>query len=266
MGIVGTGLSVDGINYFKDVLQGNTKLECMEFSRQIAKLTGSYKLLNLSTGFSNLTKFLFRVPQWPIGGIYFDGIMRTEHISRIKPTLYPVQTGVNLTDHAIIEPAELTIEVMMSDTETDTYASMDPILDAIYQSIQLIKMYSNVLSCQPTPTTILQGDGRAAATWKTLKVMQQSRVPITVETRLQTYENMLIEELSAPDDVKTLNAFRCTLRLREIIMADVAETKTSARAAATQQASTGGQTPASVLNNTNSTAAKVIKDKLGGGS
>lgn len=262
MGIVGKGLSVDGILYFRDVLKGNTPLDCMEFSKQIAKLTGSYKLLNLATGFSNLTTFLFRVPQWPIGGIYFDGIMRTEHVSRIKPTLYPVQMGVNMTDHAIVEPAELTIEVMMSDAETDTYTSMDPILDAIYQAVQSIKMYSNILACQPMPT-MMRGDGRAAKTWTTLKTLQQSRVPIDVETRLQTYKYMLIEEISAPDDVKTLNAFRCTVRLREIIFAEVAETQTSARAAAAKKASAGGQTPATVGDGPNKTAAKAGADKLG---
>ncbi|WP_371374909.1 phage baseplate protein [Sporomusa aerivorans] len=62
--------------------------------------------------------------------------------------------------------------------------------------------------------------------WMTLKAMQLARQPLVVETRLQTYQNMLIEELSAPDDVKTLNALKTTARLREIIVADVAETKT----------------------------------------
>ena len=54
---------------------------------------------------------------------------------------------------------------------------------------------------------------------------------------------MLIESLSSPDDVKTLNGFKATIRLREIIVAQVAETKTSARVAA-NSSSTGGQATA----------------------
>ena len=64
-----------------------------------------------------------------------------------------------------------------------------------------------------------------------------------IETRLGTYNNMLIEELSAPDDLKTLHALRCTVRLKEAIVANVSENKVSARPAATP-ATQGGQTQA----------------------
>ena len=259
MGVVGRGLSVDGVTYFKDIVSGKKKPEWMEFGKQIAKLSGDYRILNYVTGYKGLSQFLFKVPQWPIGGIYFDGIMRTEHLSRIRPTLYPVQTGVTMTDHAIIEPAEVSIEVMMTDTTTSTYVSMDPSLDIMYSVLKQLP-YSNILTCKPNPVSIA-GSGRSAQAWTTLKALQQSRVPIVVETRLQTYNNMLIEELSSPDDVKTLNALRCTVRLREIIFAQVAETKTSARAAATQSPASGGQTPAQTGDNVNKTMARAGADE-----
>lgn len=110
---------------------------------------------------------------------------------------------------------------------------------------------------------MLTGDGRAAQTWLMLKRLQVSRVPITVETRLQTYVNMVIEELSAPDDVKTLHAFRATVRMREIFFAEVAETQTSARAAATKDASNGGQQPVETGDGVNKTAAAAGAEKLG---
>lgn len=262
MGVVGKGLSVDSVLYFKDVIDGTKPLECMEFSRQIAKLTGNYSILDLATGINNLDTFLFRTPSWPIGGIYFDGIMRTEHVSRIRTTQYPVQTGVQMTDHAIVEPAELTVEVMMSDAETSEYVSTDPLLNTLYQAMQSIRIYNNFAALCAQPA-MLTGDGRAAQTWLMLKRLQVSRVPITVETRLQTYVNMVIEELSAPDDVKTLHAFRATVRLREIFFAEVAETQTSARAAATKDASNGGQQPVETGDGVNKTAAEAGAEKLG---
>ena len=264
MGVVGKGLSVDGILYFKDVIDNKKVPDWLDFSRQIAKLTGNYTLLNYATGYANLSNFLFRLPKWPIGGVYFDGIMRSEHLSRVRPTQYPVQTGVTMTDHAIIEPAELTIEIMMTDAATNNYISIDPILSLMYQSVQAIRIYSNILPHAPNPIT-LGGKGRSAQAWLLLKIMQQSRVPITVETRLQTYYNMIIEELSTPDDYKTLNALRCTVRMKEIIFAEAAETQTSARAAATTNNSNGGQTPATVTD-VNKTAAKGIGDAIGGKS
>ncbi len=245
------GLSVDGINYFSDVLSGNKKPGWMDFSQQIAKLTGNYQMINMVSGFVNLDTFLFKTPKWPIGGVYFDGIMRTEHMSRIRPTQYPVQTGVIMTDHAIIEPAELTVEIMMSDSHTTPFVSNNPFLDTVYNSLQNLISYSNYTQVDKD---VGSGDGRSARTWTTLKAMQLSRVPITVETRLGTYKNMLIEELSAPDDAKTLNALKCTVRMREIIVAYVAETKVSTRAAAAKQTN-GGQSPAQT-DGVNKTAIK----------
>lgn len=233
------GLTVDGINYFSDFISGKQKPDWMDFSLQIAKLTGKYELVNLASGLKNLESFLFRTPKWPIGGMYFDGIMRTEHISRVRPTQYPVQTGAVMTDHAIIEPAELTIEVMMSDCGASFFVSNNPFLDDIYQSLKGLVLYSNYASLQCQPSLLSSSGSRSVYAWTALKRMQLSRIPITVETRLQSYSNMIIEELSAPDDVKTLNALKCTVRLREVIVAYASDTKVSARAAATQEVNTG---------------------------
>lgn len=252
------GLSVDGFNYFSNVLTNKQKPGWMDFSQQIAKLTGNYTMLDMVTGLQGLDSFLFKTHNWLIGSARFDGIMRTEHTSRIKATQYPVQSGVVMTDHAIIEPSELTIEIMMSDCHTKSFVSNNPVLDAMYQNLQSLALYSNYVQME---TDMSAGEGRSARAWMTLKAMQISRVPIQVVTRLQTYNNMLIEELSAPDDVKTLNALKATVRLREIIVANVAETKVSARAAAAKQTKSG-QTPAKVKD-PNDTAANAIKEGLG---
>lgn len=260
MGVVGKGLSIDGAFYFKDLFTGKVKPDWMETSRQIAKLTGDYTILDFATGADGLMNFLFRTPKWPIGGMYFDGILRTEHLSRVRPTQYPVQTGVTMTDHAIIEPCELTIEVMMTDANTNMYVSANPILNTVYQAVQNLKLYSNILPHSPNPVT-KYGNGRSIEAWIALKIMQQSRVPIDVETRLQTYKNMIITEISTPDDYKTLNCLKCTVRLTEIVFAEAAETQTSARAAATADSSSGQAT--AKTGEVDKTSLKAAGDKLG---
>lgn len=253
------GLSLDGINYFSDLVSGKKKPDWMKVGAEIGKMTGHYEIINFLTGYKDMEQFLFRVPKWPIGGMHFDGIMRTEHISRVRPTNYPVQTGVTMTDHAVIEPAEVTIEIMMSDANADSYMQAPPVFSNILQSMG--KMYSNFagLPCMPNMMTT-PGDGRSISAWKSLRAMQLARIPITVETRLQIYHNMLIEEMSAPDDVNTLHALRCTVRLREIIFATVAETAVSARASASAGETSSGQTPVQTGDDVNKTAARVILD------
>lgn len=265
MGVIGKGLSVDRILYYKDVMNGSQPFELTDVLRHgvqdVARLTGKYKMWNMMTGYDNLTGFLFRTPSWPIGGVYFDGIMRTEHVSRIKPTTYPVQTGVQMTDHAIIDPADLTIEIMMSDAETRDFASQDTVTNLCYQAAKMVLgtgAFKELFTKMPGGG---QGEGRSAAAWATLRAMQLSRTPITVETRLQTYKNMLITELSAPDDVQTLHALRCQVRLQEIFIAEASEVQVSKRAAATQGASNSGQQPVDVGGDTKQSALKAMVNK-----
>lgn len=252
------GLSIDGVKYFSEITSGKRKPEWMDFTAQISKLSGNRDFINLASGIGNLESFLFKTPKWPIGGAYFDGIMRTEHTSKVRATQYPVQTGVVMTDHAIVEPAELSIEIMMTDCSTTRSAVFkNPFLDTVYDALKRVIPYSNFIHLEKNIGT---SDGRSMQTWATLKAMQISRAPLTVETRLGTYNNMLIEELSAPDDAKTMHALKCNVRLREIIVACVAEAKVSTRAAASKNIS-GGQTPAKT--GEMATSAHAIKKGLG---
>ena len=275
------GLSIDGINYFADIVSGKQKPDWMQIGAEVGKITGHYEIANFLSGYKNMEQFLFRTPQWPIGGMYFDGIMRSEHVSRVRPTNYPVQTGVTMTDHAIIEPVELTIEIMMTDSSADSYMNLSPVVSGVLQKVTGVPIIGNVLQSAPLvkkiydwysnfrglpkmPDILTQpGENRSIAAWKSLRAMQLSRVPITVETRLQTYNNMLIEELSAPDDVNTLHALRCTVRLREIIFASVAETAVSTRASASAAESSSGQVPVQTGDDVNKTAARAILDAGG---
>jgi hypothetical protein len=278
------GLSIDGVVNLANVISDpNSVPNWMRFGATLGQLTGSYKVLNFMTGMMGLDGFMFQGQSWTIGGMAFDGIMRTDHESKVRTTNYPVQTGVTMTDHAIIEPAELTIDIMMSDAATENLVNesmTDSFLVGGVTSIlgkkagKLAKTYVKVkntvktiekigkiaenfqtMSKQKTGLDAIlgaltesglistPGGGRSRAAWQTLKEMQMQREPLTVVTRLQTYENMIIEELSAPDDYMTLNALKCTVHLRQIIFANVATTKTSARAASTNSATKGGQVP-----------------------
>ncbi len=167
----------------------------------------------------------YRPPQWNglprelsqlvlvktnIGGLFFDAVLRTEHTSTLKITSHPVQNGANITDHSILEPSVLVMEIGMSDT-------MDSVLHGQYS-----------------------GKGsKSVSAYQMLLDLQASRIPVSVLTRLKKYDHMLIENITAPDDVKTLHGLRCTVTLREIFVVEVARQKVSARPHDTDQTNRG---------------------------
>lgn len=127
-----------------------------------------------------------------IGGFFFDAYIRLDHTRKTKITQHPVETGASITDHAYVEPAELIIEVGMSDACVS------------YIQGQFTQKYTRSVSAIDT-------------LWK----LQEQRIPMDVLTRLKLYKNMLIEVISVPDDWQTLNSLRATVTLREIIVAEV---------------------------------------------
>jgi hypothetical protein len=295
------GLSIDGINYLADVINNPTaKPDWMKIGTTTAQLTGNYKIIEFISGFKGLQNFTFTGRNWTIGGMAFDGIMRTDHQSHVRTTNYPVQTGVTMTDHAIVEPAELSIDIMMTDTAGDILTNdilgnfvdfgVTNLLGKTAGTVAKIamnanKMVQNALQQSTkgifgsmtqqntglgslfgelsSPSAISSvGNGRSVNAWQALKSMQLERAPLTVTTRLQTYENMIIEELSAPDDYQTLNALKCTVHLKQIIFANVAETTVSKRAAASAELTNGGQTAVQKVEN--KTALKKASEVAGG--
>jgi len=125
-----------------------------------------------------------------IGGYFFDAFLKLDHSSKLKITEHPVEEGANIADHAYVEPQSLTIEIGMSDACTG-------LVDGQFE----------------------QKYTRSVSAFDTLKTLQEQRIPLKVHTRLKTYENMLIETITVPDDYMTLYGLRATIGLREIIVA-----------------------------------------------
>lgn len=281
------GLSLDGVYYLADVINNPTqKPDWMKWGFIIGQMTGSYNMVNFLTGLKGLEQFVFQGKNWTIGGMAFDGIMRTDHASHVRTTNFPVQTGVTMTDHAIVEPAELTIDIMMTNTANSYLANggaMDNLQSYVIHgaTTMLGDGFGKAVSIAMTADKIVSsgllgeelkknykglfgwlkaevddgsqiaavGEERSLRAWQALKQMQLDRQPLTVVTRLQTYENMIIEELSAPDDYMTLNALKCSIHLKQVLFANAAEVKTAARPAATKQTTASGQQPVAVQNN-----------------
>jgi hypothetical protein len=126
-------------------------------------------------------------------GYFFDGFIMESHTGAVRITEHPVQSGANISDHAYNLPDRLDIEIYVSDV-------MDVVIAGQFSD------YST----------------KSISAYETLRRLKEQRQFLSVHTRLHDYENMLIENMSTPDDYKTSNSFRCRVQLREILVATVA--------------------------------------------
>ncbi len=133
-----------------------------------------------------------------IAGYFFDGFMSVEHSRKLTITQNQVETGAAIVDHAYVNPANVTMQISMSD---------------VHQSI--------------IPGQFSELTFRHTSAWAVLKQIQENRIPVDIFTKLGYYKNMLIEEISATDTKETFRALDATVKLVEIPVARVKTVKIS---------------------------------------
>lgn len=138
------------------------------------------------------------------GRFMFDFVFSTEHKMNLKPTEHPVQNGSSITDHSIMEPDEVILEIGMSDT------------------------------------VIGSGANHSVNAYTMLRAIMQKREPLTLTTRLHTYRDMLITSISAPDDVSTMFALKASIYLQQIKIATVATVSVQQTVSASKSSESGG--------------------------
>lgn len=149
------------------------------------------------------------------GNYLFDAYFNINHESTLSITEHPVQSGVNISDHAFMQPNQLSFEIGMSDVMKDI-------------------SNSNYVSFSSDAT-------RSINAYKILKQLQSNRIPINVYTKLWNYTNMLIETLSAPDSNETAYALKASVTLKELLVATVTTVKISERPQKTDSTNEGDQ-------------------------
>lgn len=152
-----------------------------------------------------------------IGGYFFDAFLKAEHTTSLTITDHPVETGAAISDHAYVNPAQLVMDVGMTDVAQD------------------------IVSGQ-----FGGGWSRSVTAYRLLVQLQQSRIPFQVLTRLNLYSNMLVETISAPDDNTTRYGLKATVTMKEIFVATVQTVKISARPQVTDATAMGQVQPVPV--------------------
>src|SRR6202012_1869471 len=104
---------------------------------------------------------------------------RANHELALNLTKKPIQTGYNISDNAVQVQPNIVLEIGMSDTMDQFQSGM--------------------------------GTGNASksvSAFLTMQKLLQNRVLLTLATRLQTYQNVMLIKISAPEDSRTQYGLR----------------------------------------------------------
>lgn len=168
---------------------------------------------------------------------YFDAVFRIEHTAQRRITEHPVQTGANISDHSFQLPARVSLEIGMSDVMSGVHlTAVDSFQEGDWgDQDKSVKAFQKIIE------------------W------QKSGAPMSIGTRLLHYDNMVIENVHAPDDFKTKHGLKCIVSFRQIITSEVIMGRVSVREQLTNEFNRGALPTGSA----NQSLIKVATSALG---
>lgn len=131
--------------------------------------------------------------------IPLDAVLDRSHAYASRVTEAPIEDRATVSDHVILEPRRLTVHGLVSDHAI----SIGGALSALASTV------TSLFGEGPTATRSRQAMDALKEAWKKRSLM-------TVVTRLETYENMVIEKLDVTEGPATVEALEFTVELREI--------------------------------------------------
>lgn len=140
----------------------------------------------------------------------FDAVLALDHEQTLTKTVHPVQNGAAISSHAYVNPASLVLYVLMSDVTNGYTAGVN----------QGFSPYIQAWTGNPS---------RSVSAYAQMISMQAARVPLTVTTRLRTYQNMVITRVSPREDNKSITGARFRVEFEQIFVATTQAAPSSAR-------------------------------------
>jgi hypothetical protein len=130
---------------------------------------------------------VFFKPMRTIGFIVPDCTVEERHSDRLEVTRQPVEIGAEISDHAFMEPFEVSVRYGWSDS------------------------------------TPLAGEGHILAIYAQLQSLQASRQPFDLVTGKRAYQSMMLTEMEVTTDQHTENVLMVEARCQQIIIVSTAE-------------------------------------------
>lgn len=133
-----------------------------------------------------------------------DGVISEQHESTATVTKHPVEYGVSIADHVIKQPTKIIVNGIVTNS---------PFLKQTLNRLPGDSEFGILAKAGE----IFKGE-RARNAYAGLIELQNERKPVSLQTGLLTYENMVLTGVSAPNDVQ--GNLRVRLTFEEVFIAD----------------------------------------------
>jgi len=160
---------------------------------------------------------------------FFDAVLSADHVEDRQITTHPVQWKTAITDHSYDLPSVVMLEIGMSDAmESFT-------LPPVYETDVLSTGESNTVQKVVSSSFAypVDGGGKSVNAYLAFVNLKRSGAVVKLTTRLNTYNNMLIQRIHTRDDKLTTHGLRCEITFMEIFFGQITTTEKSLYPAAT---------------------------------
>ena len=137
-----------------------------------------------------------------IGGISFDSVISENYLNPARITRNPVESGASISDHVIIEPKSVNMEILVSDSP-----------NSIAESVEDLVTAANGLIGSSTSEQLT----RSQAAYALLLELQAKKETFDVQTGLLLYENMFVTNIAPTRNKANALALRAVISLEEML-------------------------------------------------
>ena len=137
-----------------------------------------------------------------IGGISFDSVISENYSNPARITRNPVESGASISDHVIIEPKSVNMEILVSDSP-----------NSIAESVEDLVTAANGLIGSSTSEQLT----RSQAAYALLLELQAKKETFDVQTGLLLYENMFVTNIAPTRNKANALALRAVISLEEML-------------------------------------------------
>lgn len=132
-----------------------------------------------------------------INGYELDVAVNEDHTFESEVTEHPVEIGADVADHVRARPITVTLEGIVSDTP----------IGAVAQRRQQFTLVNGEAFALPSEEALAF-----------LRAVHEAREPVTIQTSLGSYENMMLRSLQVPRSTETGEALRFTASFVQVVI------------------------------------------------
>lgn len=144
-----------------------------------------------------------------IGLVELDATISEVHTSQVDATQHPVERGASIVDHLRLQPEELQLEGIISNSP----------ISRTQQTRTITVLGTQFETSAPTASSF-GAPGYAEEAFAKLRAIQEQAILVKVATHYKAYVDMALVSLSVPRDARTGDAMRFSATFRRVVIVE----------------------------------------------